>query len=64
MNKTGALAEGKTLLGEYKNLAGKELADYITYNFDEVWNYFDVNRSGLIEIERMSAFYRMLLKDQ
>ena len=63
MNKKGALAEARTLLAEYKHLKGKELEDYITYNFDDQWNYYDVTKSGLIEIERMSQFYRTFLKD-
>ena len=32
-------------------------------NFAELWNHFDVNNVGLLEIERMSQFYKMLLKD-
>ena len=32
-------------------------------NFTELWNHFDVNKFGLMEIERMSQFYKMLLKD-
>ena len=64
MNKAGALAEAKTLLAEFKHINGKELDDYINFNFDDNWNYFDVNHPGLIEIERMSSFYRVFLKDQ
>ena len=44
-------------------LSGKEMDDYMNYNFDELWDHFDVNNQGLVEIERMSQFYKMLLKD-
>ena len=29
--------------------------------FAEVWNHFDVNHDGLVEVERMPQFFRMLL---
>ena len=29
--------------------------------FEEVWNHFDVNKDGLVEVERMPQFLRMLL---
>merc|ERR1719263_1310672 len=29
--------------------------------FEEVWNHFDVNKDGLVEVERMPQFFRMLL---
>ena len=29
--------------------------------FEETWNHFDVNKDGLVEVERMPQFMRMLL---
>ena len=29
--------------------------------FENVWNHFDVNHDGLVEVERMPQFMRMLL---
>ena len=29
--------------------------------FEAVWNHFDVNHDGLVEVERMPQFFRMLL---
>ena len=29
--------------------------------FDETWNHFDVNKDGLVEVERMPQFLRYLL---
>ena len=41
--------------------AGKTYAD--TY-FQRVWDHFDVNGSGMIEVEKMPMFVRMFLSDQ
>ena len=29
--------------------------------FEETWDHFDVNHDGLVEVERMPQFFRMLL---
>ena len=29
-------------------------------SFDEVWNHFDVNKDGLVEVERMPQLLRMV----
>ena len=29
--------------------------------FEDTWNHFDVNKDGLVEVERMPQFMRMLL---
>ena len=63
MDKKGASEVAKQLATEYKSLKGKELDDYMSLNFDETWDHFDVNRTGLVEIERMSSFYKQFLKD-
>ena len=63
MDKKGALAVAKELVGEHLKLSGAKLDDYINYNFYDVWDHFDVNKTGLLEIERMSQFYKMMLKD-
>ena len=63
MDKKGSKAVSRELLTEYKQYTGQKLEEYMNLNFDEVWNYFDVNHTGLVEIERMSSFYKMFLKD-
>ena len=63
MDKTHSLAVAKELVSEHKNLTGKQLEEYVNLNFYDLWDHFDVNKTGLIEIERMSQFYKMLLKD-
>ena len=36
-------------------------ADEDKERFEEVWNHFDVNHDGLVEVERMPQFLRMFL---
>lgn len=36
-------------------------ADYDGDRFEDTWNHFDVNKDGLVEVERMPQFMRMLL---
>lgn len=63
INKDSCLQVGKEILADKKKLSGKDLDEYVNMNFGELWDHFDVNKSGLVEIERMSQFYKMLLKD-
>ena len=64
VNKDGALKFTKQLSKErLTDLKGQKLEDYINLNFFDLWDHFDVNKTGLVEIERMSQFYKMYLKD-
>uniref|UniRef100_A0A7S3CR48 EF-hand domain-containing protein n=1 Tax=Strombidium rassoulzadegani TaxID=1082188 RepID=A0A7S3CR48_9SPIT len=63
MDKKGSLTFAKELLQERLRLKGGDLEQYLNLNFYELWDHFDVNGTGLLEIERMSQFYKMLLKD-
>ena len=63
MDKKGCLQVATELVGQYKKLSGQNLQEYLTLNFYDLWDHFDVNKAGLVEIERMSQFYKMLLKD-
>ena len=63
MDKKGTLTVAKELLESKMKLKGQAQEDYINTNFYELWDHFDVNKTGLIEIERMAQFYKMLLHD-
>ena len=63
IDKKGALKAGRELVERNLNLKGQKLDEYMMYNFDEIWDHFDVLRNGIVEIERMSSFYKRLLKD-
>ena len=44
-------------------LSGQALKDYLTYNYDEAWDYYDVNRENSIEADRMTTLFRYLCHD-
>jgi hypothetical protein len=52
------------VLRTHRNLAGKELAAYLTTYFPRTWAHFDVNRSGKIEVIKMPQVMRFLSSDQ
>ena len=58
LNHNDAWAASQEVIASHKkhnaNNAGKK-------EFEEVWNHFDVNHDGLVEVERMPQFFRMLL---
>ena len=64
MDKKGALAVAKQLTTEHLKLSGKTLDEYLNMHFYDTWDHDDVNQTGLIEIERMSQFYKRMLGDQ
>ena len=63
VNKEGALKAARELVQRNKKLEGKELEDYLNFNFYELWDHFDVLANNMVEVERMSSFYKRLLKD-
>ena len=50
-------------MAEKLKLKDQALEDYVNANFYDQWEHADVNKTGLIEIERMSQFYKVMLKD-
>ena len=62
MDKAGSRKAAAQLLKDFKKLEGQKAEEYINLNFDELWDHFDVNKTGLVEIERMSQFYKMFLR--
>ena len=56
LNKDDARRASTEVLNAHRN----ENANGID-NFEDIWNHFDVNHDGLVEVERMPQFFRMLL---
>ena len=56
LNKDDARAASNEVLASHSdaNANGVDM-------FDDIWNHFDVNHDGLVEVERMPQFFRMLL---
>ena len=63
MDKKGTEKVARELVTEWLKKTGKDLDTFMMIKFDELWDHFDVNKTGLVEIERMSQFYKMLLGD-
>ena len=63
VDKAGALAAAQELVGTNLHLEGDKLTQYLNEKFPEVWNKYDVIKTGWIEVERMSMFYKELMND-
>ena len=63
LDRNSGKEASREILHTHLKLEGKALDDYMTHNFDDAWEYYDVNRENLIEADRMSTFFRYLAKD-
>ena len=45
-------------------LEGHKAKEYMDTYFDKTWSHFDVNQTGMVEVERMPGFMRFLCSDQ
>merc|ERR1719450_2064412 len=61
MNAASARRAGTEIVGTHMGLSGAALKGYTDKYFQRVWDHFDVNGSGMIEVEKMPQFARMLL---
>lgn len=67
LNKEDALAVSKEVVGTHLGYDSKKTLSYLNGNgedsaiFEDTWNHFDVNKDGLVEVERMPQFLRMIL---
>ena len=48
------------ILATHFGMSGKEASEYLAANFDSVWNYYDVNREGRIDVVGSGTFMRRL----
>ena len=58
LNEADARAASDEVIANHK---GADRSAGAEGRFEEVWNHFDVNHDGLVEVERMPQFFRMLL---
>jgi hypothetical protein len=61
LDKEGAKAASLEVIKTHANVDAKKEDGPVEQRFEETWNHFDVNKDGLIEVERMSQFFRYLL---
>ena len=63
LDRDNAYRASEEVVATHMGLQGQALKDYLTYNFDETWDYYDVNKDNAIEADRMSTFFRYLCKN-
>ena len=63
VNKEGAYKATREIVQKELNLSGQALEDYMTINFGNAWEHYDVLNNDMVEVEQMSSFMKMVLKD-
>ena len=63
IDKAGALGAAKEIVAVNLHMDGEKLNSYLNEKFDELWNKYDVIKTGWVEVERMSMFYKELMGD-
>ena len=63
LDKDSGAKASEEVLHTHLKLEGEKLKAYMDENFEETWDYYDVNRENLIEASRMSTFFRALCHD-
>ena len=63
INKEGAEKATREIVQKNLHLTGQKLDEYMTYNFGDAWEHYDVLGTGLVEVEQMSSFMKRVLKD-
>ena len=64
MNESTTKAAANEVLGTHKKLAGADLADYMKQYYGRTWAHFDVNHSGMVDVQSMPQFMRFLASDK
>ena len=63
LDRESGFRASEEVVATHLKLQGQKMADYLAHNFDEAWDYYDVNKENLIEADRMSTFFRYLCHD-
>ena len=63
LDRDAGYQASKEVVTTHLGLVGDELKNYLDHNFDEAWDYYDVNHENLIEADRMSTLFRYLCHD-
>ena len=64
LNKTGLRVAAKEVLATHMGLTGEAQKAYLDEYFDKAFNHFDVNKVGMIEVNKTPQFFRFLMSDQ
>ena len=63
IDKAGAYAAAREIVGVNLHLEGRNLQQYLADHFEDMWAKYDVIKTGWVEVERMSMFYKELMGD-
>ena len=63
LDRDNAFKASEEVVATHMNLKGQALKDYLAYNFDDAWNFYDVNHDNKVEADRMTTFFRYLCKN-
>ena len=64
MNVAQTKAAASEVLQTHANLKDGALSEYLDKYFAKSWAHFDVNESGMLGVEVMPQFMRLLASDQ
>ena len=59
----GAYKATREIVQKELGLTGQKLEDYLQINFSNAWEHYDVLNNDMVEVEQMSSFMKMVLKD-
>ena len=65
IDKKGAYNAAREIVGTNLHMQGAKLDQYLKFDnrFDELWDSYNVLKTGWVEIEQMSSFYKKLMGD-
>lgn len=62
LTKENARKAAVEVLGTHFSLKGEEAEKFLNLRYDDAWNYYDVNKVGMIDAVGVSQFFRYLTR--
>ena len=62
LTKDNARKAGAEVLATHFGLKGAEGEKFLALRYDDAWNYYDVNKTGMIDAVGVSQFFRYLTR--
>ena len=64
LNKPATFQAANEVLKTHKGLRGAARKEYLQKYFNKTWAHFDVNKEGVIDVQKAPQFMRFLANDQ
>lgn len=58
LDKSAASAVANEVVGSHFNFTGPKKEKFLAGKFDQLWNHYDVNNAGFIDVQRGAPFLR------